>query len=134
MRGNETCVDCPSSLICNFGVGTERGHIYVCSTCGVADFVINATALHDMFLRKTGCAMGNRNKGKRTYRIPAECPMLKKQNNADEASVFRPVAYVCAECFNKVFPAPSEYDEYNDAQYAHTYWWLHGRSKKRRTS
>lgn len=130
MRGNEICIDCPSSLICNFGVGTERGHIYVCSDCGAADFVISADDLRNVFLRKTGHAMGVKLKEKeRTFRLPSSCPMLQEKGviteyvTIDDTRVFRPVMYVCADCFNRT------HSKAEHATYACIYGWLHGRAK-----
>jgi len=145
MRGNKVCIDCPSSLICNFGVGSERGHIYVCADCGAADFVINANDLRELFLRKTGHAMGVKlNTNQRTFRIPAECPMLATKGVIKEhipvdgeeqpngIKIFRPVMYVCADCFNRVHGDVD--DVYNNAAYHHLYGWLHGLSKEVRMS
>lgn len=151
MIGNKVCIDCPSSLICNFGTGTERGHIYVCADCGAADFVMEANDLREIFLRKTGHAMGvKHHTDQLTFRIPAECPMLATKGSIreyipaggeeqpNEPHVFRPVMYVCADCFNGVYG--SEDEEARMASVFHKrnldaiYKWMHGSSKKERVS
>ena len=136
MKGNETCLECPSSLICNFGTGQERGHIYVCNSCGAADFVPDAHGLRDFFLKETDHAAGKELHAKSVaFRLPSACPMLRdatKITDSLELSkeknslVMRPVMYVCPNCFNAAFRE----NPYNAAKLRNLYRWIHGREAK----